>query len=368
MQLLKRWPKLPASASLLIIVSFAITLGIRVGGLLLFFYLWLFALGYWCYSKVYKKEKPNLFRLLLILIGISSAAYFLGLIFLPKAHASFLQGPFASLKYFTHYKAVFLETYPTLFMGKYYTGHVPWYYIPWWILISSPPIFLFGIIVFLATSKMVWTEYRKRFFLLLFVSAIFPVLYVIVKQSLLYHSWRHLFFVYPPMVILSALGWEMAFRKSPRIPALVLAAFFLFTSSFTIAWSVKNHPHQHAYMNFLVGGLKGAFGQYELDYWGQCAGSAADKLADYFGEKKIQPPYRFHTQGINLVGAYRLRSRLGDRYDAAWTHDWRYKVEFFANTVNPSTINGKEGENIILTVEADEVPLCIVREKREAQV
>jgi hypothetical protein len=31
---------------------------------------------------------------------------------------------------------------------------------------------------------------------------------------------------------------------------------------------IENHPHQNVYFNSLVGGVRGAQGEYEMDYWG----------------------------------------------------------------------------------------------------
>jgi hypothetical protein len=88
---------------------------------------------------------------------------------------------------------------------------VPWYYIPKWIFISSPLIVLLGIV--LSPWLLVSKQYKMAMITFLFFAAIFPVAYVIYKKSPLYDGWRHLFFVYPPLVVLSALTFISIIAK-----------------------------------------------------------------------------------------------------------------------------------------------------------
>jgi hypothetical protein len=37
-----------------------------------------------------------------------------------------------------------------------------------------------------------------------------------------------------------------------------------------LSFHLRSHPNQAAYVNELAGGPSGAFGRYELDYWGNC--------------------------------------------------------------------------------------------------
>ena len=46
-----------------------------------------------------------------------------------------------------------------------------------------------------------------------------------------------------------------------------------------VGWTIRNHPHEYVYFNPLVGGLDGAFGNYETDYWGNSIRMASEWLA-----------------------------------------------------------------------------------------
>ena len=56
------------------------------------------------------------------------------------------------------------------------------------------------------------------------------------------------------------------------------------------------HPNQYIYYNALVGGVRGANGRYELDYWGTSLAEAAGTLAAYVrdqdGGKPPPRPYK----------------------------------------------------------------------------
>jgi hypothetical protein len=36
----------------------------------------------------------------------------------------------------------------------------------------------------------------------------------------------------------------------------------------TLSFMIRSHPHQNVHFNGLVGGISGAAGKYEMDYWG----------------------------------------------------------------------------------------------------
>lgn len=105
----------------------------------------------------------------------------------------------------------------------------------------------------------------------LWAIAVLPVLLVIVKGSALYDGIRHLLFVSPILAVLAASGWAawLLERDRPwlrRSAAALLAAGLVHV----LAVHVRFHPNQTAYFNELVGGPRGAFAKFDMDYWGNC--------------------------------------------------------------------------------------------------
>ena len=50
----------------------------------------------------------------------------------------------------------------------------------------------------------------------------------------------------------------------------------------------RNHPNQCVYFNAFAGGPRGAFGRYELDYWGNSARQAIDWLDSLARQKNVR--------------------------------------------------------------------------------
>lgn len=68
------------------------------------------------------------------------------------------------------------------------------------------------------------------------------------------------------------------------------------------------HPDEYVYYNLLTGGVKGAEGAYELDYWGNSLIEATKDLAEYIamenGDKPITRVYKVAVCGHRLSAAY----------------------------------------------------------------
>jgi hypothetical protein len=97
---------------------------------------------------------------------------------------------------------------------------------------------------------------------------LFPAAYAVLSGATIYDGIRHLLFTYPPLVALSACGFWL-FLASPKRKLRVLAAAALALGLLEpLLFQWRNHPNQAVYFNVFAGGPRGAFGRYELDYWG----------------------------------------------------------------------------------------------------
>lgn len=195
---------------------------------------------------------------------ISVGAIVLGTTFWPWAHTQPLLKPFEALGEFAQFDASLF----VLYRGHYVSAEaLPPDYSFYYLLITTPPVVLVGLVCgFVATIGSA----RGRFWLVsLWVAVLFPLMYVAIRGSTLYDGIRHLLFVCPPLVVLAAAGWMTVFRwTNGSGTRFVLAAVLIAGLLEPLVFQLRNHPNQIVYFNQLVGGPKGAFGRFELDYWG----------------------------------------------------------------------------------------------------
>jgi hypothetical protein len=90
-------------------------------------------------------------------------------------------------------------------------------------------------------------------------------LWIVASRSALYDNARQLLFLWPPLFILAGLGIDSLMTLARSTPArLVLVMGMVFPGVYA---AVQLHPYQYIYYNNLVGGVQGAFRNFELDYW-----------------------------------------------------------------------------------------------------
>jgi hypothetical protein len=169
-----------------------------------------------------------------------------------------------------------------LFLGRLVpAADLPWYYVPVWIAISTPLLFLaffaVGTIRALREScapGVPLATRADRLLLLTWFSA--PILLVIVLRSVLYDGWRQLYFVYPAFVMVATLGVESAWRvarwaaRPPWLRAAGAAALVALALDVvvTASWMARWHPHQNVYFNAAAGSPERIAGSFDVDYWG----------------------------------------------------------------------------------------------------
>ena len=140
---------------------------------------------------------------------------------------------------------------------------LPWYYAPWWLLISTPPVVLIGLLL----SLTLWQNRSDAFQrLALWFTALLPLTLLILLESTIYDGIRHLLFVYPILVALSAGGWSAILLDGSH-PSRRRAAAWLLAAGLAsiLSFHVRFHPNQTVYFNALVGGPRGAFTY--VAYW-----------------------------------------------------------------------------------------------------
>jgi hypothetical protein len=152
------------------------------------------------------------------------------------------------------------------FMGDNISpASLPWYYLPALITIqiTIPAVVLAWVGVIAVLRSVRESAFGKYAVILAWL--ILPVGLQIALRANAYDNFRQFLFVLPPMFILAGIGLETIFSiLSHRVLRFAFCALLLAPGLIGIA---SLHPVQYIYYNGFVGGVSGAEGKFELDYW-----------------------------------------------------------------------------------------------------
>ncbi|MCB9260946.1 MAG: hypothetical protein H6607_01020 [Flavobacteriales bacterium] len=281
-------PKIKVKTLVMTGLTMGILFSIRAGGMMVFAYLVMF-LGIKFLAQLKNGKSFGSIGKYLFGGGLAIAiAYFIGIIFWPSALQAPFSHPFLVLKRQADFDLVHIYE---LFEGqRYYMKDFPWYYAPKLMAITLPIVVVMGLVWLIVTAITKFKNYKKWTMAMLVFAIVFPVAYIIYKDSALYNSWRHVLFVLPGLVVLAAVGWDTLLQFKNKIVRLASTAFLTVGILWVGIWMYKNHPYEYLYFNEFVGGVKGAYGNYEMDYWNQSPKEAIKwllKHEDFKGERKI---------------------------------------------------------------------------------
>ncbi len=258
----------------------------------------------------------------------------------------------------------------TLLNGQVYEmANVPRWYIPAYLLYKLPLIMLTGAIVSLGfvlwprSGKSAPAQRRRNETLLLAAAALFPVLCQVIDRGPAFCGLRHFLFVVPLFAVLAGIGFDAALRHvalwqpwAARAAAIAIVAVLTWNATTLIAL----HPYQYLFYNPLVGGLPGASGRYEGDYWVTIMPEAVTDLETYVAKLDAagDHPQRYTVAvcGDRLPFEKQANSRL------QWVSDWS-KAEFF---IAPTHMNCDRalGGSEIVQIRRLGVKIGVVKDRR----
>lgn len=253
-----------------LVAGLAIALAVRAGGLLPFAYLAMFGGLHFLLKNGGFAAFSNgklLSRYLLIVLGAGVAGYLLAVLFWPYALQSPLNNPFVALSKFADLEV----RIRVLYEGEnIMSDKTPWHYPVKWILYTIPLATVAGLVGFLIYLPKLLKQYNPLWVFMLLFAGVFPVAYIIYKHSVIHDGWRHLTFAYPPLAAAAALFWnelarQFSGKKALRYGVLAGMSVLLLDSA---AYIAANPKFPYTYFNPMAGGIKGAYGKFETDYWG----------------------------------------------------------------------------------------------------
>jgi hypothetical protein len=169
-----------------------------------------------------------------------------------------------------------------------WSGNLPWHYVPTWIFITTPllylALFFIGIfaVPFGNNKSLVNEKIQDYLFLTLFF---LPIILVIALNSVIYNGWRHLYFVYPSLIYLSIRGYSyLSTLIRQRALLNTLKIIVLCSLGSTTFWMIKDHPYQYLYFNALP---KDWVRNFDVDYWGVAYKNSLEKILANSSAEKI---------------------------------------------------------------------------------
>lgn len=247
---------------------------------------------------------------------------------------------------------------------------LPWTYLPLFLGVQLPEVLLFGLgvafIFFLArlNGRPPFAPRRHDLGLsIVALAALFPIAYFIAFRPNAYHTLRHFLFVIPPLAVIAAWGIDCLLRAANRRSlALGLALGAAFCGAVVLQGLrfAALHPNEYISYNAFVGGVRGAQGRFELDYWGNSLAEAAESLAARVHRegpaRAGKAPYLVKVCGYPLSAGYYLPPSF------KVTEDPRVADFFVALTQSgcDKTVTGQE----IAKVTRDGTVLAVVKDRR----
>ncbi len=368
-------PRIPWRRALPLGVVVGITLGIRIGGLLLLAYvvgllglvvLWpVLQGGRWRGrgDGRWRALWPPARSAVASLARVAVPAWGVMVLLWPWVQPSPLLRPFVALAHMSH----FPWDYPVRFLGaQIHATKLPWYYLPLWLAIALPEGLLALVLGGAAVGVLALARDRRRLLDpaaqrhgVVAMTVVLPVVWVLVSRAVLYDGLRHMLFLVPPLAVLGGSALDALFRRLGRArPALRrlatgLTVFYLAVLAATL---VRYHPYEYVYFNGLVGGLPGAASEFETDYWGASYKAAVGRLEAYVKARCAgRPPPRllvFHESGQESTNYYLPRWLVSTGN--------RNLADFFLATTRRDREN-EVGGQVVATVRRFGVPLNYVK-------
>ena len=253
-------------------LSIGFALGIRPGGMFLFFYmatiglLWVLQAGSSTNGHTFFKK---IFSLGVRIVIVFVLAWIVMISFWPYAHQSPILNPIGAAQEAKNYILV----YPVLFSGKIFmSDHLPWYYMLWFLIISTPISILLlisvGFIIGLTDQFRSWRSSRSLMIFGVQLWTLFPVLYFIAFTPNVYDGIRHILFIVPGLALFAGLGADYLFQQMRKYIGRITAVMVTITILVLSIGSIFTmHPYQTSYFNVLAGASNTLHNRYETDYW-----------------------------------------------------------------------------------------------------
>lgn len=201
------------------------------------------------------------------------AAYPIWLLITPASWTDPINFSLRYMRKFSDYKDSMTHT--PMFEGTTVRKeNLPWNYILQWIGITVPLVYLvfsalglifFGFRITRKTERESMDPLCSRIMMIVLMIFAAAILYQIIKRPAVYHDWRHLFFLYPLIIVYAVFGFHTLFYGNLPAVKWTSAAVLTLSLVYNFFLIIQNHPAEYMSYN-PIGQQVGD--QYEGDYYG----------------------------------------------------------------------------------------------------
>ncbi len=367
-KILKALPKPKFSHLIWLGIAIGIGIGGRIGAFLLIAYFGLFMGINWLSLFKNKNSKNLNIRLIWpyakIVITVACFGYLFGILLWPYALESPFVNPFIAFSKASD-NVSFYTNNVELFDGKrlYMRDQAPWYYVIKFLTFGNPIYLLLGFALGIILIKWMHTKINFGYIGLLLFMIVFPIGYAEYANLNYYNGWRHYLFILPSLITLSAVVFDFLLSQNSKIIRIATAIIITGLFAKPTYWIIKNHPNEYVYFNEFVGGINGAYGNYETDYYSNSCREAGEWIAK-------QEPNKNLLVCINnepLTASY-YANKINPKIQFQWVREyeeqkpeWDYLILTTRTYSKNELLNGSfPPKGTVYTVMADDIPLAAV--------
>lgn len=366
---LKEMPAPKWKTTIGLALAIAFTSSVRIGGLILFAYLGIAMLFLFVLKPFLLKHIVSTKLCLVKVLGqgtvILVIGYFGGLLFWPFALQDVFHHPLESLGVMEHYKVSIRQIFEGDFL---WSTQMPWYYLPKWLIISTPEFIMLGMLVYIPflLQKFLKPDSKQLFFeLFVLFTLLFPLFYVIIIKANLYSGVRQMIFVLPLLAVFCAIGiMQFLSLKMNRIVKSVCTVFFFGLMIFPLIHQAATFPADYIYFNSVSGGNKSAWSNFEYDYYFHGIKKSSEYLIDLVDDENVTV-----ATNCNLSNYFDKSPNIKYCYTPYFERssaDWDYAL-FGVNYIPPEILkNGKwQSTEIINTFYHKGNPIVVLMKRKD---
>jgi hypothetical protein len=243
---------------------------------------------------------------------------------------------------------------------------LPWHYVLVWIIITTPLSYVVAALIGLsAILRRLWQQrlgymqaWVGQFDCVVIVWLVGPLMAIIVFRSVVFDGWRHMYFVYPGLLLaalhgLQALGraWHRAWQHHQRARWL-WASFLglLLLDAGRAAWFIASaYPNSQVYFSCVPAAT--AERLFERDYWGLSYRYGLEWLLSHDPSPVIKvtgpQPSAIYVNQFILSPSQQQRIRLTNSRQARYyLTAYRWHPQPYADSLGPEVLAYRPGGGI----------------------
>lgn len=251
-----------------------------------------------------------------------------------------------------------------LYLGQLLpVSKLPWHYIPVWILITIPlPYTLAAVAGMVVAARQSLAQPFQltstgRTAILVALWLLGPMTLVMITYTVVYEGWRHLYYIYPALLLWAVQGVRWLCRLGQyagprRVVSRVLLAAALLETGHTALRMVQLHPFQNMYFSFLPGPV--AERLFERDYWGLSYRRGLEWILAHDSAKVVTVDTHLHFPLYNNLLVLRPTDRVRLRYlpDSSryYLAAYRWHPQSYLDSVGTEVHTVRAGDITLLSI------------------